>query len=488
MAAWNLFDPGENGSISQRLAALKEWIWRLPAANEPWQYIPIRAALRITLLFFLKFHQDRIPLRASALTFTIVLSLVPTLALGTAVLKGLGAGDQARQAAHRLIDRLELPGETGAESAGFLPAPFLPEETSPGQPPPVADATQEPEGIPLPTGLTSHLQRAVDQIFDYVDKTDFAALGAFGVIGLVLAVMTVLGSIESSMNAIWMAESGRSLGRRFMDYLGLMIVLPLAVNLALATEATIQSPALFEKVQKFLPLSGLETMFLHILPLFLLVATFSTLYRFLPNTKVSWLPAFAGGFFGAVLWLMAQGIYIALQVGVARYNAIYGSFATLPLFLLWLQLCWIIFLAGAEMAFACQFWPSYTPDTRRLSPAARLALAFNIMDAASEHFRNRRIASRGALARQLRQPEYTINALLRKLTSGGLLLWVEGKEGGYVPASPEENIDPGEIVDLILGSGLPPSLENPLAGKALRAARQAVAGEKIGAGGTADRG
>ena len=489
MGAWNFFDPGKKSSISRRLIALKEWIWQLPATDEPRRYIPIRAAFRITLLFFLKFNQDRIPLRASALTFTIVLSLVPTLALGTAVLKGLGAGNQARQAAHRLIDRLELPGEISAESSRVLPAPLLLEEAPSGQPPPAADTPPKPESIPLPADLTNHLQRAVDQIFDYVDKTDFAALGAFGVIGLVLAVMIVLGSIESSMNTIWMAESGRPLGRRFMDYLGLMIVLPLAVNLALAAEATIRSPALFARVQQLLPISGLESVFLHILPLFLLVVTFSTLYRFLPNTRVYWPPAIVGGLFGAILWLAAQGIYIALQVGVARYNAIYGSFATLPLFLLWLQLCWIIFLAGAEMAFACQFWRSHTPDAHRLSPAARLALAFNIVDATLTHFKNRRVTSRRTLARQLGQPEYTISSLLEKLTSGGLLLWVEGKkEGGYVPASSEEKIDPGEIVDLIFGSDLPPSLENPLADKALRAARQAVAGEKIGAGVAADRG
>lgn len=489
MAAGNFFDQGEkNGGISRRLTALKEWLWRQPAADEPWQHIPIRAALRIALLFFLKFHQDRITLRASALTFTIVLSLVPTLALGTAVLKGLGAGNQARQAAHRLIDRLEMPGEVGTESSRVLPTPLLLEETPTEETPPAADAIPKPEGVPLPSGLSNHLQRAVDQIFDYVDKTDFAALGAFGVIGLVLAVMIVLGSIESSMNTIWMAESDRPLGRRFMDYLGLMIVLPLAVNLALAAEAAIRSPALFARAQQLLPISGLEGVFLHILPLFLLVATFSTLYRFLPNTRVYWLPAIVGGLFGAVLWLVVQGIYITLQVGVARYNAIYGSFATLPLFLLWLQLCWIIFLAGAEMAFACQFWRSHTPDAHRLSPAARLALAFNIMDAALAHFRKRQVVSLKTLARQLRQPEYTVNSLLRKMTSGGLLLWVEGKkEGGYVPASPGEEIDPGEVVDLILGSDLPPSLENHLACQALRAARQAVAGKKVGTGAAADR-
>lgn len=467
MGTGHLFAAGENSFISQRFAALKEWLWRPPLDNEPWQYLPLRAVLRIVRLFFLKFDRDSIPLRASALTFTIVLSLVPTLALSTAVLKGLGAGNQAREATHRLIDRLEMQGEIPASNTFSLPDSPLPE-------------TGTDQGPPVVTGLTSHLKKAADQVFDYVDKTDFVALGAFGVIGLVIAVMTVLGSIESSMNTIWMAESDRPLGRRFMDYLGLMIVLPLATNLALATEATLQSPALFAKMQKVLPLALLESGFLHLLPLFLLVATFSALYRFLPNTKVHWLPAIAGGIFGALLWFTVQGLYISLQVGVARYNAIYGSFATLPLFLLWLQLCWIIFLAGSEMAFACQFWRSYTPDAIRLTPAARLALAFNIMETTLENFKNRRITSRSTLARDLQQPEHTINRVLQELASGGLLLWVEEKEGGYVPAAPLESIAPTEIIDLIFGSKVPSSLENHLVSEALQAARQAMAGKKIG--------
>jgi membrane protein len=230
-----------------------------------------------------EFAHDNISLRAGALTFTIILSLVPTLALGTAVLKGLGAGDQMRQAAYQFIDSLES-------------APRGSEETPPG---PRDEELQKPEaGEKLNTSdaaLPGHLKKATNQIFNYVDRTDFATLGAFGVLGLVFSVLSVLGSIEQSMNVIWQAKSGRPFGRKLMDYLALMILLPLSVNLALATETTLQNKTLFKMVNDLLPIVWLTALLLKILPMLLVVGTFTILYRFLPNTTVRFLPALVGG-------------------------------------------------------------------------------------------------------------------------------------------------------------------------------------------------
>lgn len=443
--------------LATRLSA---WLWQGPAGRQPRHLGHLRALLRTILIFIREFDRDRIPLRASALTFTIILSLVPFLALGTAVLKGLGAGDQMRLAAHRMIEQME-------SSAAILDSYHIDR----GEPAPGPEASR-PAGENV-TG-SAHLHRAVDQIFDYVERTDFATIGTFGIVGLVIAVVSVLGGIEKSMNAIWNAPDTRPLGRRFLDYLALIILLPLAINLALATEATLQSETLLARLQTFLPLGALQLL-LNLMPLALLVGTFTILYRFLPNTKVKLTSALVGGLFGGVLWLLTQALYLKLQIGVARYNAIYGSFATFPLFLIWLQLCWIIFLSGAEMAFVVQFQAKYRPDgDRQRLPLTRLALAFAIIDIVHRNFKARRLTELAALSEELSEPESVVEQVARLLTEADILRPAADIENCYLLGASLEKLNPAEILDLVLGTEVPPVRGSSLAIEAMEAARQAV--------------
>ncbi|MDF1615216.1 YihY/virulence factor BrkB family protein [Desulfurivibrio dismutans] len=477
--------------LNRRMEQLLAWIRRKPEVTENRWLRRLREMMLVLLIFAREFSRDRIPLRASALTFTIILSLVPTLALGTAVLKGLGAGDQMRQAAHRFIDQMESAASIWGESeAGSSERHFSAPSTQDLPVDAAADnqaATYAPDQAPSlsrappadeePASSSAHLRQAIDQIFDYVEATDFTTLGAFGIIGLVAAVIIVLGSIERSMNAIWQTSGGRPMGRRLMDYLALMIMLPLAVNLTLATEATLQSEALQARLRIFIPLEGLESFLVSLIPLLLLTVTFTLLYRFLPATRVKFTPALIGAFFGAVAWLLVQGLYLKLQIGVARYNAIYGSFATLPLFLVWLQLCWTIFLAGAEMSFATQARHNYRWDDEELSPANRLTLAFTLLLKAQENFQNRQLSDPARLATELQQPELVIHRVAGELVSHQLLRYYQDPENqvhGYLPSTPLNQVKPVEVMDIILGTDIPPLAGATLTQEALSAARQAL--------------
>ncbi|MCF6291613.1 MAG: YihY/virulence factor BrkB family protein [Desulfobacterales bacterium] len=441
------------------------WIWSdTPADNRLAEMF--RNLLQVLLIFLRECQRDRIGLRSSALTFTVVLSLVPTLALGTAVLKGFGAGDQMRQAAYRFIDQLEL-------SPSQAPAVTLEGETT-ASIPPVAG-----KGNATGTNLTTHLHRAVDRIFDYVDRTNFTTLGAFGIIGLLAAVISVLGSIEQAMNSIWQAESNRPFARRIMNYLALTILLPISINLALATATVLQSPAIMDKLRIFIPLTWFTAVLLKLLPLLAVMLTFAILYAFLPNTRVRLLPALAGGILGGISWVLIQALYVKLQIGVARYNAIYGSFATLPLLLLWIYIGWLVFLAGAEVAFAVQTRRSHRWKELPLTPADRLSLAFEIMGAALDNFRNRTITAREGLAGRLNRPVTDIGQVLNQLLANGLLRHVDGDLNGYLPAAPEEEIKPEEIVELILGPETGDRPLSPLAAAALQGAKTTVQGKKI---------
>jgi membrane protein len=309
-----------------------------------------------------------------------------------------------------------------------------------------------------------------------VDRTDFTTLGTFGVLGMVLAALGVLGSIEQSMNAIWQTDRGRALGRKIIDYMALMILLPISVNLALATATTLQSPDLLSKIQAILPY-GMDRFFLRTLPILILVLTFSLLYRFIPNTRVEFLPALAGGFFGGICWFWVQILYVKLQIGVAKYNAIYGSFATLPLFFLWIYVAWVIFLLGAEVAYAFQFSKQYQWKKIILSPVIRLAMAFDIMAAALNDFTARQITTKRSLANQLDQPVNAIAIIIKELVKGGMLRRVSGKLEGYVPAAPSASLKPIEIVDIVFGKDkdIPEVLKGcGLANQALQAVRHTL--------------
>ena len=470
----NLESPEHEGPLGEKICHAWEkfcdWVWQTPSESENSGSGLLRGILRIIFIVSRESQDDRITLRASALTFTVVLSLVPMLALGTAVLKGLGAGDQMRQAAYTLIEQFapESPEAPLPPDVAAMPDQVNKKPASPAL---AGDEKKLPAEEIKTDGLTSHLRRAVDKIFDYVDRTDFTTLGTIGIIGMVLAALGVLGSIEQSMNAIWQTSTGRALGRKIIDYMALMILLPLSINLALAASATLQSPALHAQIQNFLPVLWLERFFFKALPIGMLVITFSLLYQFLPNVKVEFLPALAGGLFGGLTWFWVQIIYVKLQIGVARYNAIYGSFATLPLFFLWIYVAWVVFLLGAEVAFAFQARRQYQWRTYTLTPAARLAMAFDVMEAALEDYKARKVTDRKSLAILLNQTEKTVGHIINDLVNGGLLRRVEGKLEGYVPSGPLTELKPSEIMDIILGKDLPDVKGCDLASQALEAAR-----------------
>jgi membrane protein len=478
---------GENSTddppLGERLTKLWDdfcsWVWQPPTKGERIAIKFLRWILRIIFIVVRESQNDRVTLRASALTFTVVLSLVPMLALGTAVLKGLGAGDQMRQAAYSLIEQFDT---STSVTEGQLES--SPDNTSTTV---LEDSRLTPQTDELPSqpaettipqvqadGLTSHLKRAIDQVFDYVDRTDFTTLGTFGILGMVFAALGVLGSIEKSMNAIWQTTTGRAFGRKVVDYMALMILLPISVNIAIGATTALQSSSLYDQIQSILPVLWMQKLLLKALPIGILVITFSLLYQFLPNTRVGYLAAIGGGFFGGITWFWVQVLYVKMQIGVAKYNAIYGSFATLPLFFLWIYVAWVIFLLGAEFSFAFQTWRQYQWKSILITPSARLAIAFDIMDAAVTDYGKRKVTDRKSLAETLNQTEKTVGVIINELVDGGLLRRIEGKLEGYVPAAPTNDFKPSEIMDIILGSDLPDVKGCDLAAQALHAARDSL--------------
>jgi membrane protein len=170
---------------------------------------------------------------------------------------------------------------------------------------------------------------------------------------------------------MWDVRLPRSWGRRFSDYLTVMLLAPILVLAAGGISVFIRTQfdavtARFEIIEMFGPLV-LQT--LRLTPLVLSWALFVLIYMAMPNTRVRWGAAAAGAGAAAVLYQLAQWVYIDLQVGVAQQNAIYGSFAALPLFLVWVQASWIIVLFGAEVCYAVQNSDGYCRASGCPAPA-----------------------------------------------------------------------------------------------------------------------
>lgn len=400
-----------------------------------------RTFVRVLLITARGFHRNELALRASALTYTILLTLVPLLAMSTSLVKGLGGGNHLRQIVYEYINTLEQ------NSTSPLPAGS---QTDGGD-------TVEAEDLKGgPATLTKHLRSAADKLFNYVDKTDFTTLGSIGVLIMLITIIMVFDTIEKAMNTIWKVQAGRSALRKLTDYLALMILMPMAMNIGFAATTIIKKPALLMQLEPFFP--GLRTIFLPVflllLPILSITLALTVTYMVFPNTRVRPGSAFIGALFAGSLWFVIQNIYISLQIGVSNYNAIYGSFATLPLFLVWIYLGWIFILSGAQLAYACQTRHSHHLLPVPPTPAHQLSAAFDIIHQIFLHFDRQQPLTAKMLTDLC--PEYPPSLLastMKQLLSSGIIHGTDKQQ--LFPSIPAAELQQETIVKAILGGRTP---------------------------------
>jgi membrane protein len=418
-----------------------------------------------------EFFDTHITLRASALTFTIILSLVPLLAMSTAILKGLGSGDQLQIVAYRLINQLDPQH----------PVPIPSDKTRTTSPVSNESSNQTDETNPTSEvrnpSLNSHLHNTVDTIFNYVDKTNFAALGAFGIAGLLIVVIMVFSSMEDAMNSIWHTSRGRSLFRKIMDYLALLVLLPVSINIAIAGDAVLESPRIMGYISTVIPSAWAVQMLFTLLPFAFITVSLMMMYLFFPHVRVKTLPAFCGAVFASIFWFIVQRGYIVLQIGVAKYNAIYGSFATVPLLLIWIQLGWTFILLGAVLAYAIQNHGYYRLPGMNSKPQQALQRAFDVLLVVYSNFTLAQSTSMDQLPESLPgEKEADLDRTVKLLVQGGLLH--KNNENGsdkLTPSRPAEILTAKEVVHLVLGSDkVTDTVGGTLADQIIQAAEKAA--------------
>jgi membrane protein len=276
------------------------------------------------------------------------------------------------------------------------------------------------------------------------------------VVLLFWSALKVLGRIETISNQIWKVAS-RSMVRKFTDYLAILIIGPLLVIISSSMNIYITAhvAAFSHEFPLLRVASPVVFIMLKILPYGLIWVVFILTYLVIPNTRVKIISAVIGGFVAGAVFQPLQGGYMNVQVLLSRYNAIYGSFAALPLLLIWLQLSWIIVLFGAQLAYAHQHVGRHAVavDYSRISIGLRKKYALYIYWALVHRFRKGRAPlPMPALAERLDLPYGIVARTIDILAGCGLVSAVvvhSQEEMGYQPAMDINTISVSDVLQAL---------------------------------------
>lgn len=345
----------------------------------------------------------KLTVRASALTYSSLLAVVPLLAIIFAIARGFGLDDLME---HQITQALGDNSEVVQTVMGFVNS--------------------------------------------YLEQTKNGVIIGVGIVVLLWTVFNLVNNIEVTFNNIWMVKKDRSPSRMFVDYLALLLFMPLLLLFSGALSIFISTLA--DQMESYLLLGPIAKFFVKLTPFVLTWFMFTALYMFIPNTKVKFRHAFLAGVLAGTVYQLFQYLYISGQIWVSKYNAIYGSFAALPLFLLWLQVSWTICLIGVELTYASQNLTKFDfeKETREVSRRYSDFVSLLILSMVAHRFEEGKapytaleISSEGRIPIRLTQQCINelveINLLHEKLT--------EEDESTYLPSVDIGQLTVAKVLD-----------------------------------------
>ena len=376
-------------------------IWRIRLKKYETPTYLLYKNFKIILIAFKSFVADKCAIKSSALTYFSLLSIVPVLAIAFAIAKSFKLDDY-------LKDQIDQ--------------------------------------------LFANQQTVLDQSWKWADnlleETSGGLLAGVGLIILLYTVINLLTNIESIFNDVWEVKKGRKLSRKLTDYLSIMLAGPILIILSSSLNAFITTQLeYYSDTIQVVDIKPFVRFLIGLIPFTLFWLLFTLLYVIMPNTRVKLTPAFISGAIAAILYAIVQWGYFEFQIGVSKFNAIYAGFAALPLFLIWLQISWMIILFGAELTFAIQnvnTW-EYNPDKLRLSQFFKKKMALIIVNVTAKRFESDGLDPLTAMeiSEKIESPLRYVNEVLRELVETGVLSEVilrNSEEIGYQPG-----IDPSKL-------------------------------------------
>ncbi len=293
---------------------IKEGIWTKSGENRTAIHQRIIKVLKVILLSIQGFKNDICPLRASALTLYTLLSIVPVIALLFGIAKGFGFEKKLEQ---QLLEKA--------------------------------------------SDQDTMMLQLIEFSQNMLSSTKGGLVAGIGIVVLFWTVIKVIGNIEESFNSIWKIKKNRSLARKLSDYLSLMMLAPVLLIMSSSITVFVKTKITWLVEVIHLPDFGTKLVVyaMSFSPLVIMSVLFTFIFLFIPNQKISLKAGVIAGVITGILFQLAQWAYLSLQIGVSSHNAIYGSFAALPLFLIWLQIVWMVVLFGCEVSFYIQNFESY---------------------------------------------------------------------------------------------------------------------------------
>lgn len=368
----------------------------------------LRLLARVIHILVTGFRRERIKLRAASLTLVSLLSLVPVLAVVYSILRSV----------------------VGLESIVQRVQAFITQALA------VADEET----------IRAYLDR-------FTGQANSGALGTFGALFLLAAVVSLLTNIEKSFNDIWGLSRGRRWVARFQVYWPLVTLGPILLGLSLSATAALGSSTWGLRAAEAL---GGAVWIGHLTAVAMTFGFFFLLYIIMPNTSVSVRAAATGALFAAILWVLAQWLFTHYARNAIAYSAIYGSLGVIPLFILWLYVSWIVALVGAAVAFSLQSVHTYRPGSTEvvLTPVEQELVAVELLFRVARAFVDGQApVDAQTLVDAVQAPGYSVRKLLDRLVESGVILVATAVSGGegFVPARPVRELTAADAVRALRG-------------------------------------
>jgi len=349
--------------------------------------------LKIIIIAIKSFIDDKITVRASALTYYTLMSLIPIAALVFALAKGFNYE---------------------AELRTFLFENF------------------------------SEQQDIIHWVLGFVDSTlkntKNGLIAGIGLVMLLWSCIKLMTHIEESLNHVWNVKNPRSWKNRITNYLAVLIIAPVFLFLSISISLTNSNINEVINTTFLDNLSPILNFLFECIPFISVWILFSLIYKFMPNTRVKYSHALIAGIIAGSLFQLVQNFYVYSQVSITKFSAIYGTFAAIPLFLMWAQISWLIVLLGAELTFAYQNIDNYESEkeSEHTSFYQRKVVALLVTRLICINFKERKAPLEILdIAEKLSLPTRIVRSITDNLVDANILSEVvtnDEKEYGYQPA------------------------------------------------------
>ena len=371
-----------------------KYVWASDAKGMSHHQRTFIETLRIAHLVIRDLFDGMLTLQAMSLVYTTLLSIVPLLAVSFSVLKGFGVHNQVEPLLQNFLAPL---GEQGVE--------------------------------------------ITQRIIGFVENTKAGVLGSVGLAFLFYTVVSLIQKIEKSFNYTWRVTEHRPFAQRFSDYLSVVLIGPLLIFSAIGLTASVTGSSAMQHLQEYETVDWAVKFISRLLPYLLVIAAFTVVYIFVPNTRVKLKSALIGAIVAGILWETTGWVFATFVVKSAKYAAIYSAFATMVIFMIWLYACWMILLIGASIAFYVQY-PEYRTLQERdfqLSNRMKEKIALLTMSViGSNYYDNKDPLTTQGVAKHLKITPEVLSPIIEQLISHKVLVKTAGVRPGLLPAQPPE--------------------------------------------------